>query len=110
MIVTYDEHGSFFDHVRPPQIPTKPEAPANYPQFDTLGLRVPAIVISPFVKSGYVHKGVLDHTSILKFLGEKFGDGHYSDLVDSRGVGSVSEVLDPDLMTSSADIAAPPQP
>jgi len=110
MIVTYDEHGSFFDHVPPPKVPTKPEPPASYPQFDTLGLRVPAIVISPFVKSGYVHKGVLDHTSILKFLGEKFGDGHYSDLVDNRGVGSLSDVLDSDLLASSADIPDPPQP
>ena len=110
MLITYDEHGSFFDHVRPPQIPTKPEPPASYTPFDTLGLRVFAIVVSPFVKPGYVHKGILDHTSVLKFLGEKFGEGHYTDSVNSRDVGSLSDVLDSDLLVSSAAIDVPPQP
>jgi hypothetical protein len=36
----------------------------------------------------------LDHTSILKFIGQKFGkNGRYSDLVNDRAVGSVLDVL-----------------
>lgn len=94
MIVTYDEHGGFFDHVSPPALRTEPPPGVAYTRgFDTLGVRVPGFVISPFVRARTVFNGVLDHTSILKFLGEKFGGGSYSDLVDHRQVGSVTEVF-----------------
>ena len=96
MVVTYDEHGEFFDHVSPPAVVTEPPPNAFYTdRFESLGIRVPAMVISPFVKPGSVHHGVLDHTSILKFIGEVFGGGHgYSAAVDARPVGSVMDVLD----------------
>jgi phospholipase C len=96
MIVTYDEHGGFFDHVSPPFLRTEPPAGARYKKsFETLGVRVPAFVISPFVKPKTVFNGRLDHTSILRFIGQKFGrDGSYSELVDKRAVGSVLDVLD----------------
>ena len=45
LIMTYDEHGGFFDHVLPPQVP----AHAGGVNFVTTGVRVPAFVISPFV-------------------------------------------------------------
>ena len=51
MIVTYDEHGGFFDHVSPPALRTDPPLGVAYKRgFDTLGVRVPGFVISPFVK------------------------------------------------------------
>lgn len=108
MIVTYDEHGGFFDHVSPPAIRTDPPANASYTRpFETLGVRVPAFVISPFVKPGAVFNSVLDHTSILKLIGQKFGPkGSYSDLVDKRPVGSVLDMLD----ASSAGREAPAIP
>jgi phospholipase C len=95
MIVTYDEHGGFFDHVSPPLLRTDPPADAPYwIPFETLGVRVPAFVISPFVEPQTVFNDCLDHTSILKFIGQKFGEnGSYSDVVDSRNVGSVFDVL-----------------
>jgi phospholipase C len=79
--------------------------PVDYPPFTTTGVRVPAIVVSPFVQPGTVHKGLMDHTSILKFLGEKFApDGHYSEWVDPlREIESVSDVLDTDLLASDSD-------
>ena len=44
-----------------------------------------------------VFKGVLDHTSVLKFIAQKFGNGGpYSDLVDQRAVGSILDVLNLD--------------
>jgi len=69
-IITYDEHGSFFDHVKPPPIPTDPPLNSkwNGRRFTTLGVRVPGIIVSPFVKAGTVFENLLDHTSILKFL------------------------------------------
>ncbi len=94
MIVTYDEHGGFFDHVSPPAIQTTAPPGITYRNFETLGVRVPAFVISPFVEKQYVHKGLLDHTSILKFIAQKFDKrGSYSDSVDKRAVGSVLDVL-----------------
>jgi phospholipase C len=93
LVVTYDEHGAFFDHVSPPRITT--EAPAGeYPPFDSLGVRVPALIISPWVRPRSVYHGLLDHTSILKFIAWKFGGGKYSPAVDQRGVGDMTEIFD----------------
>jgi phospholipase C len=95
MIVDYDEHGGFFDHVPPPVIPTNPPAGAKWSvPFKSLGVRTPAFIISPFVKAGAVCHNLLDHTSVLKLLGERFGNGSYSSVVDNRPVGSLSHVLD----------------
>jgi phospholipase C len=97
MIVDYDENGAFFDHVTPPMIPTaaQPGAVWSDPSaFISLGPRIPAYVISPFVKPGSVYHGILDHTSVLKLIGEKFGaNGSYSPLVDARPVQSISDML-----------------
>ena len=95
LIVDYDEHGGFFDHVAPPLIRTDPPPGAKYTTtFASLGVRTPAYLISPFVDAGAVSHNLLDHTSVLKLLGEKFNSGSYSPAVDSRPVGSVSHVLD----------------
>jgi phospholipase C len=105
--ITYDEHGSFFDHVRPPAIPTAPPPQAQYSiGFNTLGVRVPGIVVSPFVQPASLCEGLLDHTSILKFLSEKFNGGRYTDLVDNRAVQSASVALDDDLLATGS--AGPP--
>lgn len=101
MVVNYDEHGGFFDHVSPPAVVTPPSANHTNPGFSHLGVRVPAMVVSPFVAPGTIYKERLDHTSVLKFLGQKFGSRNrnpagYSDLVDSRDVNSVYDVLNLD--------------
>ncbi|KAJ5279872.1 hypothetical protein N7478_005244 [Penicillium angulare] len=85
-IVTWDEHGGFADHVAPPtgvpagdNIPYTEQAPdgKNYTfHFDRLGIRVPAMLISPWVEKGVVQNkpsaggGDFTHTSILKFVSE----------------------------------------
>jgi phospholipase C len=51
---TYDESGGWFDHVRPPG--------------GDLGFRVPALLVSPFARRGYVDSTRLDTTSILRFI------------------------------------------
>jgi phospholipase C len=99
LIVTFDEHGGFYDHVPPPAIRFAPPAKATYTKaFESLGVRVPGLVVSPLVTSKRVCHDVLDHTSILQFLAEKFTPGRaYSAAVDARrqqGVGSVSAALD----------------
>lgn len=70
LIITWDEHGGFFDHVPPP--PTRP--PGDSPDdpshnkhgflFDRLGVRVPAIVISPWIPKNLIDHRVYDHASI----------------------------------------------
>jgi phospholipase C len=62
IVVTYDENGGFWDHVPPPQID------AWGP-----GTRVPAIVISPFAKQGYVDHTVYDTTSITATIEHRWG-------------------------------------
>jgi phospholipase C len=73
-VITYDEHGGFFDHVPPPGTELGPQewrgkVPRIHPDgADHLGVRVPAFVISPLVEAGSVCHEVLDHTSILKTI------------------------------------------
>ena len=62
LVITYDEHGGFFDHV-PPE-----EAQDDDPRFGRYGCRVPAIVVSPWIDAGSVSKMVFDHTSIVKTI------------------------------------------
>jgi phospholipase C len=63
LIVFYDEHGGFFDHVAPP------EAPDDHPEtFGRYGVRVPALIVSPWIEPGVVSHTLLDHTSIMKTI------------------------------------------
>jgi phospholipase C len=99
MILTYDEHGGFFDHVPPLPVPCPPPPGAAYAAFDTTGVRVPAVVVSPLVRRASVKHATLDHTSILALLAERFGQPGvpYSPAVAARttaGIASVSAVLD----------------
>lgn len=58
-IITYDEHGGFYDHVQTPYVnvpnPDGNTGPAPYFfNFDRLGVRVPTIMVSPWIKKGTV--------------------------------------------------------
>jgi phospholipase C len=66
VIVTYDENGGFWDHVPPPAGP-------GWGDRWGPGTRIPAIVVSPYAKRGYVDKTPYDTTSILKFITRRFG-------------------------------------
>jgi phospholipase C len=89
-IINYDEADGSFDHVVPPTPPaTFPATPAvgdstvdYHNEIVTtsnphgpigLGQRVPAIVISPWSKGGYVNSQVFDHTSTIMFIEKRFG-------------------------------------
>lgn len=62
LVISYDEHGGFYDHVIPPQ------AEDDYPHMARYGVRVPAIVVSPWVARQSVSHTVFDHTSIIKTI------------------------------------------
>lgn len=107
LIVTYDEHGGFFDHVPPLNIPTAIPGRAPDPFFSTTGVRVPAFVISPLVEPKTVFRKPLEHTSILQFFADKFANGVYSAAVYDRqpALSRLSEVL-----TRSAPRTDAPEP
>jgi phospholipase C len=65
VIVTYDENGGFWDHVPPPR------GPGWGDRFGP-GTRIPAVIVSPFAKRGYVDKTAYDTGSIVKFITRRF--------------------------------------
>ncbi|CAG7931386.1 unnamed protein product [Penicillium olsonii] len=104
-ILTWDEHGGFADHVSPPtDVPagdslTYSEASGDGKEytfhFDRLGVRVPTVLISPWVSKGVVQHqpsggNEFTHTSILKFVSELWGLDSLSPRVDwSPSFGSL---------------------
>ena len=63
LIIFYDEHGGFFDHVPPPAA-----ADDDPRMFGRYGVRVPALIVSPWVQPGSVSHTLFDHTSIIKTI------------------------------------------
>ena len=79
LMVVYDEHGGFYDHVPPPRA-VAPGDPTTDPEnnrynfdFTQLGVRVPAIIVSPLIPRGIIDHGVYDHTSALATIEHIFG-------------------------------------
>ncbi len=72
-LLTYDEWGGFFDHVRPPLLPDD-LAGLGADGFDyaQAGFRVPTVMASPYSRPGYVDHRTYDHTSIARFLEWRF--------------------------------------
>jgi phospholipase C len=72
LVIVYDEHGGFYDHVPPPA------AVDDDHEFQRLGVRVPALLVSPLVARESTSTGLLgpdfhfDHTSILKTILTRF--------------------------------------
>jgi phospholipase C len=73
LVVLFDEHGGFYDHVTPPGAVAPDDNQEEY-TFDRLGVRVPALLVSPWV-SRCVEHTQFDHTSLLKYLTEKWSLG-----------------------------------
>jgi len=73
-IITYDEHGGFFDHVHNES--NKTTALCNDPDTNEpvthFGMRVPTLVVSPLVRAGFCSKIEFDHCSILKTIIQRF--------------------------------------
>jgi phospholipase C len=68
IIVTYDENGGFWDHVAPPKIDRWGP-----------GTRVPAVIISPFARRGYVDHTQYETVSILALIEQRWGLAALSD-------------------------------
>ena len=131
LIWLYDEHGGYYDHVDPPEAPLPDDVPAANPlvrfpvlgfilrhftpfgkqidvadtfpaTYDRLGFRVPAVVVSPYSRPGFVSSTIYDHTSILRLLERKWNlpaltprDRAANDLLDMLDLDGAPSFLDP---------------
>src|SRR3954447_9907535 len=71
LIIVHDEHGGMYDHVPPPSA-TPPDSYTSQFAFDRYGVRVPAVLVSPFIPKGTIDHRVYDHTSIPATLKQVF--------------------------------------
>jgi phospholipase C len=81
LVIVYSNHGGLYDHVPPPVTVNPDGNVSTEPAFDfkRLGVRVPAVVISPYIEPGTVDHTVYDHTSLIAtarklFLGAAWAD------------------------------------
>jgi phospholipase C len=122
--VTFDEHGGYFDHTDPPAAvnpdginsPAPGDTASFAPTFgfDRLGLRVPTLLVSPYLPKGVVYSKPLQHTSVLATVRKLFGIGGALTQRDAAA-GTFEEVFLPVPRTDtpallSTGAAAPPAP
>jgi phospholipase C len=96
LVVVFDEHGGFFDHVPPPQT-DDPD-----PEFRQLGFRVPAIVAGPLVRRGAVVSTPFEHVSIAATLKTRFGIASLGRRMDAAN--DLSSCLDPAAIVAPAPL------
>jgi phospholipase C len=67
LLIVYDEHGGLYDHVPPVPLPSPDNLSSVAPSFDfkMSGVRVPAVLISPYLTPGTICKTIFDHTSVI---------------------------------------------
>jgi phospholipase C len=125
LIVTYDEHGGIYDHVSPPAAVPPDALTPDGVTFDRYGVRVPALLISPWIPPGSIVRPPpgsaypFDHTSILATLRKLFGlskpltarDAAAPDLIGALSLPSPdndgpANVAVPDLQPSADELAA----
>jgi phospholipase C len=120
LLVMYDEHGGFYDRVRPPGVlATGDNGDKHDFPFDLLGPRVPAVVVSPWIEKGTVeHETTFEHCSISATVRDLLGISETLSKREStapslaglltrdtpRGAGET-----PDLATRAAEPRAAPE-
>jgi phospholipase C len=123
LIITYDEHGGFYDHVIPPiaEVRTRPMqarhhggiGPGHFTPDDVItnyGVRVPTFVVSPWVPAGKGPDIVLDHCSILKTILARFCGGESAPFLSDRVSASRSFEAYLTQAAPRLDVSAPAAP
>jgi phospholipase C len=121
MLLTYDEWGGFFDHVRPPHFPDDRASRVDEDDFGQAGFRVPTRMLSPYARRNFVDHGRYDHTSILRFIEWRFlgapahgagrtTDGWFLTKRDrhARNIGISLRPGDPEPEFDVGDVSGPP--
>ena len=119
LVITYDEHGGFYDHVKPPPatppgdrvwrswsrrigmfvrgvgewLNRRPPKPSRPFAFDRLGVRVPAVLVSPWIRPGTVVHSQLEHASIPATLRALFAPDLPSLTKRDRVAGTFHQVV-----------------
>ena len=73
LFIVYDEWGGFFDHVVPPRVPDLRASPDPRNDFGQMGFRIPAVLVSPYARRGYIDHSIYGFESILKLIRYRFG-------------------------------------
>lgn len=79
LIITWDEHGGFYDHATPPAAPAPGDKPVMSSvnqygfTFQQYGARVPAVIISPWIARNVIDHRLYDHASIPATVEARFG-------------------------------------
>ena len=101
LVITYDEHGGLYDHVPPPSC----DAPDNTPgdlgfDFKRLGVRVPTVIVSPYINPATVSHTQFDHTSLIttarKLLTGVWKDGALGNRAGNANTFDLPEILNRD--------------
>jgi phospholipase C len=129
LIWLYDEHGGYYDHVHPPAAVAPDDVPGRSPYekfpvlrlfrhtalgrkltaadagpqtYARLGFRVPAVIVSPYARPGYVTELTYDHTAILRLIQRKWSlppltrrDAAAADLLDALDLDGPAAFLTP---------------
>jgi phospholipase C len=110
LLIVYDEHGGIYDHVPPPACTpdgysakpadTNTGAPFN---FDSLGVRVPAILVSPYIKKGLIVPGtedpngrIFEHASIPATVTNFFLNGDAKRTIREKNASTFLDLLSDD--------------
>lgn len=103
LVIAYDEHGGYYDHVPPPAAlapddipPMVPPGQSSYDGFARYGFRVPSLVVSPYARPDHVSHVLYDHTSVLAMVERKWNlpaltyrDANANDLLDFLDVDAL---------------------
>jgi len=99
LVVLYDEHGGYYDHVSPP-----PAVPPDHHHeefaFNRLGVRVPSLLVSPYAKNQVVSTQ-FDHTSLLRYLCDKWNLGPLGARAGDVGTHSIAPYVSGTLRTDA---------
>jgi phospholipase C len=85
LLIVYDEHGGFYDHVSPDDFRPSGGLPDKDRRFRRYGPRVPAIIVSPWVEPRRHSHMVFDHTSIIKTALLRFCGSHAEKCIRAMG-------------------------
>ena len=123
LVWLYDEHGGYYDHVRPRRAIAPDDIPPDLSAgdlpgaYDRYGFRVPAVVVSPYARPNYVSRRARDHTAILKFIERKWNigaltyrDANADDLFDCLDFVRPPAFLNPPTLPPPALAASNPPP
>jgi phospholipase C len=121
LLITYDEHGGYYDHVPPVALPKPDESSpelAKYgltddygDDFTWSGFRVPTILVSPWARANYVSNTSYEHTSIMKFLEYKYGLQPLTKRDGAAVLGNMTDLFDFGVAPAFPDpLLLPPPP